>query len=67
MSEDGFKSDTDHDVFDVGVSISVLYVRGGLHWISVQQIDVRYKATRKKNETAVRNGIEQLHWNFYMF
>ena len=26
MSDDGFNSDTDHDMFDVGVSISVLYV-----------------------------------------
>ena len=28
MFEDGFKADTDHDMFDVGVSISVLYVIG---------------------------------------
>ena len=26
MSDDGVKSDTDHDMFDVGVSIYVLYV-----------------------------------------
>jgi len=50
MSEDGLKSDTDHDMFDVGVSICRLYVRGGLPWISVQQIDVRYKATGEKTK-----------------